>query len=485
MTTLNNNKILLVHPLGYSAESAEYDISRKANLMPPLGLASIAAYLTEKGVSVFIIDCYAHPDSLVKIKDLLLLEKPAFIGFSCTTSSFLDGVKIAGTAKSLLPGIKSVFGGVHMSALKEELLTDYDLVDFGIVGEGEESLYQLITSGGSQPESIEGLVFRATDGSAVFSGHRQQLIDLDSLPFPAYEKLAGYPETYKLPIFNYPKAPNSSCISSRGCPYACSYCDRSVFRRSFRYNSALYLYEHLKYLKERFHIRHINFYDDQFTFNRQRVEDFCELVMNSSLNMTFNCAVRADHIDLELLRMMKEAGCWMMSLGIETGDENLLSQHRQNVNLDMISEKIHTIKKAGIRVKGLLMMGLPGESEQSIKKSMDYVFSLPIDDINLAKFTPFPGSPLYKNIHELGTFTEDWEKMDCMQFVFIPKGLTKKRLEELFIDYYRRHYSRLKILLGYVTMVWKSPDSWFRFIKDLGQFLSFAGSNKRIADKDG
>lgn len=116
---------------------------------------------------------------------------------------------------------------------------------------------------------------------------------------------------------------------------------------------------------------------------------------------------------------------------------------------------------------------------------MDYVFSLPIDDINLAKFTPFPGSPLYKNIHELGTFTEDWEKMDCMQFVFIPKGLTKKRLEELFIDYYRRHYSRLKILLGYVTMVWKSPDSWFRFIKDLGQFLSFAGSNKRIADKDG
>lgn len=484
MAKLNHNKILLVHPLGYSAESAEYDISRKANIMPPLGLASIAAFLEEKEITASIVDCYAHPDSLARIKGVLLAEKPAFIGFSCTTSSFLDGVRIGELAKSLLPDIQTVFGGVHVSALKEKIIQDFKLVDFCIVGEGEETLYQLIACGGLNPEDIEGLVSRSEAGHATFNGHRRQLIELDSLPFPAYEKLAGYPDAYKLPIFNYPKAPNSSCISSRGCPYACSYCDRSVFRRSFRYNSASYLYEHLRYLKDRFHIRHINFYDDQFTFNRQRVEDFCTMITDNSLNMTFNCAVRAEHIDYDLLKMMKEAGCWMISLGIETGDEDLLTQHRQNANLHMLAEKIYTIKKAGIRVKGLLMMGLPGESEQSIQKSMDYVFSLPIDDINLAKFTPFPGSPLYEKIHDVGTFEEDWEKMDCMQFVFIPRGMTKERLDKLFIDYYRRHYSRLKILFGYVTMIWRSPDSWLRFLKDLGQFLSFARSNKRIADND-
>ena len=112
------------------------------------------------------------------------------------------------------------------------------------------------------------------EGNPLFNGYRAKSIELDTLPFPAYEKLDGYPQAYQLPIFNYPRVPNSSCISSRGCPYACSYCDRSVFRNSFRYNSAEYLYEHLKYLKDRFHIRHINFYDDQFTFNRKRVEAF-------------------------------------------------------------------------------------------------------------------------------------------------------------------------------------------------------------------
>jgi radical SAM superfamily enzyme YgiQ (UPF0313 family) len=181
---------------------------------------------------------------------------------------------------------------------------------------------------------------------------------------------------------------------------------------------------------------------------------------------------------------MKKAGCWMISLGIETGDEDLLAQHRQNANLDMLADKIRLIHKAGIRIKGLLMMGLPGENEKSIQRSMDYVFSLPIDDFNLAKFTPFPGSPLYKGIHKLGTFKEDWEKMDCMDFLFVPHGMTKERLDELFINFYRSHYSRPKVLLGYTTMLWKSPDSWIRFIKNLGSFLRFAKSNQRIAKKE-
>ena len=328
-----------------------------------------------------------------------------------------------------------------------------------------------------------GVVSRTRSGDICFPGYRDQQLELDTLPFPAYEKLAGFPAAYQLPIFNYPRTPNTSCISSRGCPYACSYCDRSVFRRSFRYNSAEYLHEHIFYLRERFGIRHINFYDDQFTFNRERVEKFCNRMITNSPGMTFNCAARAEHIDLELLRLMKEAGCWMISLGIESGDEELLTQHRQNANLDMLAGKIRLIKKAGIRVKGLLMMGLPGESEQSIKRSMKYVFSLPIDDINLAKFTPFPGSPLYQKIHDLGTFNEDWEKMDCMQFLFIPHGMTKDRLEELFIDYYRAHFRQPRILLGYLAMLWKSPDSWIRFMKDFGHFISFALSNKRISDK--
>jgi radical SAM superfamily enzyme YgiQ (UPF0313 family) len=310
------------------------------------------------------------------------------------------------------------------------------------------------------------------------------MLDLESLPFPAYEKLKGYPEAYKLPIFNYPKAPNSSCISSRGCPYSCSYCDRSVFQRSFRFNSAEYMYEHIRYLKERFNIRHVNFYDDQFTFKRKRVEDFAHMMIDNPLGMTFNCAVRAEHIDLDLLRKMKAAGCWMVSLGIETGDENLLAQHRQGADLDLIAQKIHLIRQAGIRTKGLLMLGLPGETEASIKKSMDYVFSLPIDDFNLTKFTPFPGAPIYEKIHEMGEFNEDWNKMDCMHFLFITNGMTKESLEKHFQNFYKSHFMRPKVIWGYIAMLWRSPDSWLRFLRNLKDFIKFAGSNRRLGDTE-
>ena len=480
---LNEKKTLLVHPLGYRADAAGRDISRIANIMPPLGLASIAAFLEQRNLGADIVDCYARPDSDRVIRDYLLAEKPAFIGLSCTTSSFHDGIRIAQMARQAVPGIKTVFGGPHVSALKEQLFANFPDMDYAVIGEGEETMADLIRFGLDDPASVKGIIHR--QGSEVsFTGYRDHGLELDSLPFPAYEKLAGFPNSYMLPIFNYPSTPNTSCISSRGCPYSCSYCDRSVFRRSFRYNSADYLYAHLSYLKERFGIRHINFYDDQFTFNRKRIEDFTTMMIDKPLGMTFNCAVRAEHIDPDLLVRMRSAGCWMMSLGIETGDEELLAQHRQNADLDHLAQKIRMIKDAGIRTKGLLMMGLPGETEASIRRSMKYVFSLPIDDFNLAKFTPFPGSPIYENIHELGEFDEDWEKMDCMNFLFVTKGMTRERLEVLFQEFYRNHFKRNKVLWGYVTMLWRSPDSWLRFLGNLTSFLKFTRNTTRYMDKE-
>ncbi len=479
---LDASRILLVHPLGYRAEEAGADISRVANLMPPLGLAMLAAYLERHGFSASIIDCFAHPFSDAAILERLRTERPAFIGLSCTTSSFLDGVRIAALAKAALPGIRTVFGGSHVSALKARLLEDYPAVDFIVVGEGEATLLELASGGWEAPASVEGLAWRdGADGPGRFNGYRREALVLDDLPFPAYARLEGFPGAYRLPIFNYPTAPNSSCITSRGCPYACSYCDRSVFRRSFRFNSAAYLYDHMRHLRRDFGIRHLNFYDDQFTLDRRRVERLTDLLLERPLGMTFNCTVRAEHIDADLVARLKRAGCWMMSLGIETGDPELLAQHRQNPDLDHLAGKIRMIKKAGIRTKGLLMLGLPGESEASVRKSMDYVYALPIDDFNLAKFTPFPGSPIYEKAHELGTFEEDWEKMDCMSIQFVPRGMTKARLEELFRAFYEGHFRRPKVLLGYVAMLWRSPHSWLRFLGSLGAFLAFTRRTERKA----
>ena len=341
-----------------------------------------------------------------------------------------------------------------------------------------------MSGGWEQPTGVRGLVYRDGDGQTHFTGPRERLPDLDQLPFPAYEKLEGYPQAYKLPIFNYPRAPNASCVSSRGCPYACTYCDRSVFGRSFRHNSADYMMAHVRFLHERFGVRHVNFYDDNFTFDRNRIACFAQQMAASRLGVTYNCAARAEHLDVELLRLMKSSGCWMISLGIETGDPDLLAQHRQRADLDLLRDRIHMIKQAGIRMKGLLMMGLPGESEASVRRSMAYAYALPLDDFNLAKFTPFPGTPLYEHAHELGSFNEDWEKMDCMHFQFVPNGMTQPQLDRLFLEFYRRHFMRPRVLWGYTTMIWRSPDSWHRFWLGAGSFMRFAASNNRLGNKE-
>lgn len=473
------NHILLVHPLGYASQSAGRDISRLANIMPPLGLASLAAYVEQHGLQAGIIDCFAHPNSDTAIVDYVRKFQPEFVGFTCTTAGFLDAVRHAKRIKDIAPGTRFVFGGHHISALREKVIESFPIVDYGVVGEGERPLLSLMQ--GTSPAEIPGLVFK-NEAGIQFTGFQDFSLELDALPFPAYEKLAGYPQAYQLPIFNYPATPNASCISSRGCCFQCSYCDRSVFRRSFRFNSADYLFEHIVYLHKRFGVRHINFYDDHFAFHRGRVEAFCEKMITERLPITFNCASRAEHLDPGLLRLMKRAGCWMISLGIESGDSEILKQHRHNPSLESHVQAIHQIHDAGIRVKGLLMIGLPGETEASFRRTMEYVFALPIDDFNLAKFTPFPGAPLYENIHELGTFDEDWEKLDCMHFQFIPNGMTEAQLQQLFTEFYKRHFMRPKVLLGYVAMLWRSPDSWRRFAANLGSFLRFARTNQRIQE---
>jgi radical SAM superfamily enzyme YgiQ (UPF0313 family) len=474
-TDLDPRRILLVHPLGGNKQAAGSDIARKANLMPPLGLASIAAWLEREGFRADLLDFNADPAGEARLEETLRTTAPAFVGFSCTTAGFLDAAGLAARVKHWVPRTTTVVGGVHVSALRERLLADYPQFDYGVHGEGEETLCALMRGGTSDRA---GLIYR--DGGAVLSGGRREPgLDLDRLPFPAYEKLPGYPGRYTLPIFNYPRAPNASCLSSRGCPYACSYCDRSVFGATFRCNSADYVHRHMRHLRDRFGIRHLNFYDDQFTLNRDRVMELAGLLIEHPLGVTFNCAARPDRVDPELLARMRKAGCWMISLGIETGDPELLARHRRHGDLDRLEGAIRMIKRAGIRVKGLVMIGLPGETEHSIRRSMRYVHALPIDDLNVAKFTPFPGTPLYEGIRDHGPFDEDWSRMDCMHFLFVPRALTRERLQALFQEFYKRHFRRPRILLGYLAMLWRSPDSWRRFLADAGAFLKFARSNQR------
>jgi anaerobic magnesium-protoporphyrin IX monomethyl ester cyclase len=464
-------RVVLVHPHGHNWYAGAKDVVRIANVMPPHGLMLLAAVLKRAGVLASIVDLFAHPAFAEDAVGEILAREPDCVGFTATTAGFLPGYRLAERLKAARPALPVLFGGAHPTALWRELLVRYPALDMIVVGEGEATMVELAAADFRPSRDIAGLAFRDASGEPVFPGPRPLLRDLDSLPRPAYEELSGFPKSYPMPIFNYPRSPATTMISSRGCPYACSYCDRSVFGSTFRYHSAPYLVDHLTFLKQRYGIRHVGFYDDNFMLRRSHVTEFAELLLKRRLGITFNCIGRSDHLDRELLRLMRRAGCWMINIGIESGDEALIQQHRRNAEQERVVEAMGMIRASGIRVKGLFMMGIPGESEESIQRTIDFVARHPLDDANLTKFTPFPGSPLYASVREHGRFDEDWDRMNCTNFVFIPKGLSLEQLERHYLRFYRSFWGGPSGLWRLLSMAWKSPDSLLRFVTQFRHFL--------------
>ena len=469
--------VLFIHPYGSNWMGTGKDITTVFNLMPPIGIMSIAAFLDARGIKAEIIDCYATPIPAEELVAEVIRRGPDLVGFSCTTSSFLEGYGVAALIKERAPHIVTVFGGAHACSVGVGLLDDFPAIDYLVLGEGENTFYELVAAGCRGVENIPGIGYRK-EGKGTLSSVREHIKNLDDLPFPAYRLLPEFPRRYNLPLFSYPKAPNTSIISSRGCPYQCSYCDRSVFSRGFRFNSPEYIVEHLKMLNRDYGIRHVFFYDDLFTTDRNRVARFCELKERERLPVTYNCIARLEHVDGELLRLLKRSGCWQVNFGIESGDPDVIKKHRAYYGLEDVQRKLQMVRDTGMRVKGLFMVGLPGETEESIRRTIDYALALPLDEINVTKFTPFPGAPVYATIREHGEFDENWPLMNCINFVFVPHGMTKAQLEGLYDEFIRRFYRRSRIHWGYTKMLWKSPHSVLAFLKHLPEILAFEMKQK-------
>ena len=465
-------RIVLVHPTGSNWVPGKKDVTAVANRMAPLGLLSIAAYLEQEGHAVSVVDCLGPGGT--KNNDAhaqrILQGNPHMVGFSATTSGFLDGYDLAVRIKARRPHVKTVFGGVHISALGATLLDGYEAIDYLCMGEGEATLAELAS--GKNPAHVNGLAWR-DQGQGVSNPPRPQMPDLDDLPFPAYEKLRGFPKGYNLPLFSYIRTPGATMVTSRGCPYQCSFCDRSVFSRGYRYNSAAYVYAHAAYLNRRFGVRHINIYDDLFTAHRNRITEFCSLLVSKPLDVQFNCAVRVGHCDDELLEMLKSAGFLQLSLGIETGDENQMAVHKPGVHLEGVRDTVRRIQAKGLRAKGLFMMGLPGETVASIQKTTAFTLSLGLDDMNMSKFTPFHGAPLWGSIRDQGSLDEDWRKMNCLNFVFIPGSIdSRETLEQLYNQHVKGFYTDPVWRRRFRSRLWEHRRSLFYFVRHLPSFLS-------------
>jgi anaerobic magnesium-protoporphyrin IX monomethyl ester cyclase len=435
------------------------DYASAANTEPSFGLVSLAASALKAGAEVRLIEassCSLNVDQTLKA---VMDFTPDILGLSATTLGIIPSAELAKAVKRIAPDTITVIGGCHVSALPVETMTEFPAFDIGVIGEGEETLTEIIqavTSGSIRSTSIPGTCVR-TGNVILKNPPRSPIHDLDSLPLPAWHLLDGFPRRFKPSPARIMHWPCASIVMTRGCPNACTFCDRSVFGRKCRSYSSGYAADLCEDLTKNYGVREILIEDDTFIISQGNVARFCEELISRKLNLSWSCLGRADRIELDLLRLMRKAGCWHMSFGIESGDENILKSVNKNLNLDQISSALQNCRSAGIRTKGFFMVGFPGESEASLSATESLVKKLPLDDITVMHLTPFPGSELYTQAQTAGTFDKDWKNMNALNPVFVPHGMTASSLEQARNRILHAFYSRPDVAVRHAAHAIRHP----------------------------
>jgi len=465
-------RIVLVNP-PYSFWSPEKNyLWPFIGTLPSLGLLGLAAILQQKGYAVRVVESASLGLSFSQTLANILEENTDYLGLSCTTASVDNAARIARAVKEQSPQTLTFVGGPHITALPAETFHRYPVFDYGVVGEGEMAFLDLLAAvqGGEGFSGVKSAVFR--EGGEVFINPRGSFHDnLDQFPFPAFDLLPFFPHRYQPPFLNYLQGPTASLLTSRGCPQACTFCDRSVFGQRYRYFSEDYLFGLISHLRRKYGIKHMVFVDDQFAASKPRLIRLCEKLAGGNLKIRWNCDARVDAVDPELLRLMKKAGCWMISYGIESGSQKILDSLRKGFHLDQVECAVRWTKDAGIRAKGLFMIGSPGETEETLAQTLSLLLRYPLDEINLSFLTPYPGTKIYQQAKASSGFAEDWGRMNAMHCLLQFGPLSVKMLEKAYAKMIRKFYMRPKITLSYLGLLLKSPENCSRLAAGLAHWL--------------
>jgi radical SAM superfamily enzyme YgiQ (UPF0313 family) len=221
----------------------------------------------------------------------------------------------------------------------------------------------------------------------------------------------------------------------------------------------------MQHLRTRYGVRHVLFVDDLFLASRLRTTELCNLILENKLDMTWSCAARVDTVKPDLLDLMKRAGCWQISFGLETGSDEMLRKMDKSARVEKSEQAVGWTAEAGIRVKGLFMLGYPGETPHSIELTKEFVRRIPMTIMNLTKFTPYPGSPVYRELYGTNIREDHWEKMNGMNFVWAPEGLSVDELDRHYQEVISAFYRRRKVRRQYVRLSLKHPEHLARLIR--------------------
>jgi len=364
---------------------------------PPLGAAYLGSFLKRRGHSVSIIDMDPLGLAYSDIKGLVENKMPDIIGISAMTMQIKGALIIADLLKELNRSIPVIIGGVHASALPEEVLRTRS-VDFIVIGEGEITFSELVdnlSSSKSAFEEIKGIGFRENNEIKI-TIPRPLISDLNSLPFPLWEELPV--EKYSIVLLGgWEKLQVFPIVGTRGCPNQCIFCaSNSVFRRVYRTRSAKNIFEEITFLMKEFNAKQFDFIDDTLTINRKGVIELCDMIIKAGLDIRWGCNARVNVVDEEMLFNMSKAGCISIDFGVESGDPKILKCLKKGINLDQIKKAHHLAKKAGLIVTSFFMVGNPGEDWLSIERTANLPGEIETDYPACAITTPFPGTEIYE-----------------------------------------------------------------------------------------
>ncbi|HNT34331.1 MAG TPA: radical SAM protein [bacterium] len=475
-TVRQGRKVLLcIPPPGDTLKgSAVGGLLKTATSLIPQGICHLASACRQAGYETRILDCQALEMSLEEAVNAVCLFNPDFVGISATTLSIIHASQFAREIKKRIPTVRIVVGGYHVSALPEETLKEFQSFDAGVVGEGERTLVELLDAwmASRALSGIAGLVFREETGIRV-TPRRALIKDLDSLGLPAWDLLPRLSRHYGSSAQRYRVFPVASVITSRGCPHQCTFCDRSVFGTTFRGHSAEYVMAMIRTLRDEHGIRSIVFNDDLFIANKTRLTQICEAMIHENLRMSWSCDGRIDRLDDDLLKLMKRAGCWQLAVGIESGDDAILSRLNKGFTVEQARQAVVRMKGAGMSVKGFFVMGTPGETEQSLEQTVQLIKRLPLDEIQITLFTPFPGTDLFRAVVSQEGFTPRWDEMNTASVSYVPKGLTKGRLLHYQRQGYLQFYFRPRQVLYQLGKL-KRPRFAVKMLREAFCFLQYA-----------
>lgn len=446
-------RLLLITPPN-SLEEIYGKLSDIGTLYPPLGLAYLAAYAEKQGHEVKVLDSEAERFTFDDINRIVSKFKPDLIGIQTYLTTLNKAYKVAENIKKILD-VKILLGGPQ-ATLEPEKAASNENIDFVIYGEGEKTLVDLMNSLKKNNFSkVLGLVYK--DKGKIKKNPPQPLIkDLDEIPLPA---------RHLFPMRKYHSSANLrgkrtlNIMTSRGCPYRCAYCAGSlIFGKNHRFHSAERVIEEMKILKEKYGADSIQFFDETFTVNRERVMKLCDKMIEEKLDLEWSCFTRVNLVDKELLRKMKQAGCYLIFYGLESGVQRLLDLIQKDITLEQAEKAMKMTHEAGIETWVSFILNLPSATKKEEEQTINFAIKVKPTFVQFPIATPYPGTKLYDLALEHGTLKENWEDFKSWdEIVFRPYNKTEKEIKQIVKKAYGKFYLRPLYLLKRLKSISKLP----------------------------